>query len=273
MKSEQLTVGQSVTNTFSGELGRHEELKKINDLKDLRFVAEEDDIDEASMAGGAGQYSSNFGTLRKNPALFRSNVKDHLMTKEQLLNSLNENKISVGKATEAYRNAGLLLQHFRKEQQAILDQFKTSEPEDKESIKPVLIYYHSIIKGLEGDLSAAEKEMEFAMGAEDDDLVMKHTAAETASGEYSQPSVWVPVDKANKPNISKMGHGKKPTWKGGKFVRVKKSCKTFPYCNQGDINALELTNRAKDITESIHKETGMDKKYIKSMIIKHMSGF
>ena len=27
---------------------------------------------------------------------------------------------------------------------------------------------------------------------------------------------------------------------GGSFVRVKKKCKKFPYCNQGDIKALTL---------------------------------
>jgi hypothetical protein len=34
--------------------------------------------------------------------------------------------------------------------------------------------------------------------------------------------------------------GKKPIYKGGKFVRVKKKCKNFPYCNQGDIKALKI---------------------------------
>ena len=33
----------------------------------------------------------------------------------------------------------------------------------------------------------------------------------------------------------------KPQIPGGQFVEVKKKCKTFPYCNQGDINALKLT--------------------------------
>ena len=32
----------------------------------------------------------------------------------------------------------------------------------------------------------------------------------------------------------------KPLYKGGKFVRVKEKCKKFPYCNQGDVKALEF---------------------------------
>ena len=35
--------------------------------------------------------------------------------------------------------------------------------------------------------------------------------------------------------------GSKPSYKGGKIVTVKDKCKKFPYCNQGDINALNLT--------------------------------
>jgi len=47
-------------------------------------------------------------------------------------------------------------------------------------------------------------------------------------------------DKNMKGNTTK-GQGR--SWKkaqipGGQFVSVKKECKTFPYCNQGDIKAL-----------------------------------
>ncbi len=36
-----------------------------------------------------------------------------------------------------------------------------------------------------------------------------------------------------------------PKWggPGGKFVKIKDKCKKYPYCNQGDINALELIER------------------------------
>jgi hypothetical protein len=38
--------------------------------------------------------------------------------------------------------------------------------------------------------------------------------------------------------------------KDGKFVRVKKKCKNFPYCNQGDIKALKIWEDD-DLTEAI----------------------
>lgn len=38
---------------------------------------------------------------------------------------------------------------------------------------------------------------------------------------------------------------KKPAIKGGKFVKINKKCKKFPYCNQGDIKVLQLTEGLK----------------------------
>jgi hypothetical protein len=35
---------------------------------------------------------------------------------------------------------------------------------------------------------------------------------------------------------------------GGQFVQVKKKCKKFPYCNQGDIKALNLSETIKKIS-------------------------
>ena len=58
----------------------------------------------------------------------------------------------------------------------------------------------------------------------------------SSAGQYSSPSF---LAKSMSP---KKWRGKSKTQiPGGKFVEVKKKCKTFPYCNQGDINALNLS--------------------------------
>lgn len=41
-------------------------------------------------------------------------------------------------------------------------------------------------------------------------------------------------------NLNSWGPSKKTQLPGGLFVKPKEKCKTFPYCNQGDINALEF---------------------------------
>ena len=44
-----------------------------------------------------------------------------------------------------------------------------------------------------------------------------------------------------------------PKWGGPKsvFIKVKDKCKKFPYCNQGDINAIEIVREDKELQEAI----------------------
>jgi len=90
------------------------------------------------------------------------------------------------------------------------------------------------------------------------------TGAESA-GAYETPQMWAKDEKN--------WRGKaKTTWPGGKFVKVKKKCSTFPYCNQGDINALELTDNkmVKAAIQEVTKKTGKDKKYVKELVKKEI---
>jgi len=54
-------------------------------------------------------------------------------------------------------------------------------------------------------------------------------------GSYETTAAWA------KSTNKKDWRGKsKPQIPGGSFVSVKKKCKKFPYCNQGDINSLSI---------------------------------
>ena len=87
----------------------------------------------------------------------------------------------------------------------------------------------------------------------------------SSSGSYETPAAW--AKSLNK----KDWRGKSKTQiPGGQFVQVKKKCKTFPYCNQGDINALNLTKTNKLKSEQVIKELSeehkIDEKLIKKII-------
>jgi hypothetical protein len=60
----------------------------------------------------------------------------------------------------------------------------------------------------------------------------------------------------------------KPLYKGGKFVKVKKKCLKYPYCDQGDINALKLseTDIFENIVNKLSKEYNLSKTTISKMI-------
>lgn len=83
-----------------------------------------------------------------------------------------------------------------------------------------------------------------AVGAMGIDKVEATEATGSGSvGGYSTPAMWAKSTKKKD-----WGPSRKTQYKGGSFVQVKKKCTKFPYCNQGDINALKLTKN-----ESVEK--------------------
>jgi len=75
-----------------------------------------------------------------------------------------------------------------------------------------------------------------ATSINEDYLVDEQTTSADA-GQYVQPQVWAKNTKnmrAFSPSFPKYGGP------GARYVKVKDKCKTFPYCNQGDINALDF---------------------------------
>ena len=61
----------------------------------------------------------------------------------------------------------------------------------------------------------------------------------------------------------------KPLYKGGKFVRVKKKCKTFPYCNQGDIKALDLweDDKLTEAIKNVAKKKNIHENVVRAIIL------
>lgn len=66
-------------------------------------------------------------------------------------------------------------------------------------------------------------------------------------GAYSTPSMWAKSTKKKD-----WGPSRKTQLPGGSFVKVKKKCTKFPYCNQGDINALHITKN-ESVKEAIKR--------------------
>ena len=77
-----------------------------------------------------------------------------------------------------------------------------------------------------------------------------------SSGAYSTPAF---IAKGSK----NWRGGKKPIYKGGKFVKIKKKCLTFPYCNQGAgaIDLSEIDNK-KHILKNASQRLGLSESTI-----------
>lgn len=94
------------------------------------------------------------------------------------------------------------------------------------------------------DKETPKLEEGIAVGAMGLDKVEATEATSSSSvGGYSTPAMWAKSTKKKD-----WGPSRKTQYKGGQFVQVKKKCTKFPYCNQGDINALKLSKN-----ESVQK--------------------
>jgi hypothetical protein len=84
-----------------------------------------------------------------------------------------------------------------------------------------------------------------------------------SSGQYSTTAAWA------KSTSKKDWRGKSKTQiPGGKFVQVKKKCKKFPYCNQGDIKALKIfeNEKVKNAIKNISERHNISENVIKTII-------
>jgi hypothetical protein len=85
-----------------------------------------------------------------------------------------------------------------------------------------------------------------------------------SSGSYESPSFLA------KSMSKKNWRGKsKPQIPGGKFVQVKKKCKKFPYCNQGDIKALNIfeNETLKNTIQKLSDRYELHEDHIKDIIL------
>ena len=92
------------------------------------------------------------------------------------------------------------------------------------------------------------------------------TATGASTGQYSTPG-WVAKNKKN-------WRGRAKTQiPGGQFVTIKKKCQTFPYCNQGDIKALKLSENklVQDSIKNVAKKFGINEDIVKAILVHEMN--
>ena len=95
----------------------------------------------------------------------------------------------------------------------------------------------------------------------------KEATGSGSAGAYVTPAAWAKSTKKKD-----WGGKAKTQIPGGQFVQVKKKCKTFPYCNQGDIKALNLTNEQKldKIVSELSEKYNISEQYIKKLLVQNL---
>ena len=95
----------------------------------------------------------------------------------------------------------------------------------------------------------------------------KEATSSSSSGQYSQPAIW------EKSMSKKDWKGASTKYMpGSKRVQVKKKCKKFPYCNQGDISSLKIfeNENVQKAVDSVSSKYGIDKKFIFGILSKQI---
>ena len=86
-------------------------------------------------------------------------------------------------------------------------------------------------------------------------------------GAYETPKAWA------KSTSKKDWRGKSKTQiPGGTFVQVKKKCKSFPYCNQGDTGDLNFyeSENIKKVIKNVSHKYGLSENEIREIIFKEI---
>ncbi len=91
----------------------------------------------------------------------------------------------------------------------------------------------------------------------------KEATSSSSSGQYSQPAIW--AKSTNKKDWKGASTKYMP---GSKRVQVRSKCKKFPYCNQGDINALKIfeSETVQNAIDSVSSGYGYNKDYISKIV-------
>jgi hypothetical protein len=100
-------------------------------------------------------------------------------------------------------------------------------------------------------------------GEEPKKVEAKEATGSGSVGAYETPAAWA------KSTSKKDWRGKSKTQiPGGSFVSIKKKCKTFPYCNQGDIKALNLYEKesVKEAIKNVAEKLNLNENVIKSIL-------
>jgi hypothetical protein len=91
----------------------------------------------------------------------------------------------------------------------------------------------------------------------------KEATGSGSVGAYSTPAMW-----AKSTSKKDWGPSRKTQYPGGGFVKIKKKCTKFPYCNQGDINNLKITKNesVKEAIETVANKLGISKQVIMNIL-------
>lgn len=232
---------------------------------------------EATGASASGSFSAPLFTNPVKNTLFQPGTETKHSTKPKggpvNEEEKNENKIKGGKADnldieDIAKMHGLSVDE-------IYDEFQKGVSHEMEHTSEMMVALEIALDHLYEDPEYYTK-LESVMGGETTEATTSSSA-----GVYDAPfgaPKKDPLKLSNPDTVEKELRAVKdknfPKYggPGGKFVKVKKKCSKFPYCNQGDINALEFFERdmVKEMVTKTAKSVKTEEYVVRNIIAKEL---
>ena len=279
--SDMANKDRSTDEISNLSFGQNQDIKTI--YKDLseedydEFFEEitKEETKEATGAGSSGGFEAPLFSEPKKNNLFQPGTETKLTTKPKG-GSVNEDKIEGGLADNM--SIEDLANHQNTDIETLIKQMEKGVSIEMEHTTDLSVateiamdhiyedlYYYDKLEDMENQPSkeeATEATTSASVGAYD----APFGGPKKDPLKLSNPNtVYKELRSVKDKNFPKYGGP------GGKYVKIKDKCKTFPYCNQGDIKALEFfeNNLVKEAISNISDRFKLNEDYIKGVILEN----
>jgi len=246
---------------FSPQIGKTEGLtsdtltrilsKIAKDLDDEMEISKEEPTEAMGAASAGGYVGPLFGKIEKK--------------------KIKEDKLKGGLADDMSVEG--LASHHGVEVEKVIDALEMGVNVELEHTTEMMLAFEIAMDHIYEDLNYYNKL---------EKIESKEATTSSSSGPYDAPfggpkrdplkidtpkSVYSNLRSVQDKNFPKYGG------KGGTYVKIKDKCKKFPYCNQGDINALEFfeNNIVKEAIKRVSKKYDLDSSFIKGVIMEKLN--
>ena len=142
-------------------------------------------------------------------------------------------------------------------------QIKKSEPKEATGSGSSGAYSGPVFGGDDAFWERSRSENPKLKESEVEKVEVEEATTSGSVGGYESPSMWAKSTKKKD-----WGPSRKTQIPGGGFVKIKKKCTKFPYCNQGDINNIKISKNesVKEAIKNVSRKTGVSKNVIMTIL-------
>ena len=265
---------KKLTSNLSGIQGGTSDINLIR--RELNNSKNKEETKEATASGSAGAFIAPIGTKQETNEKWSKEYKDSINCDNpkgfsQRAHCQGKKKKLKENLTEAERSHMAKLRDIAKKNVCKGDKNCSAKDKIEDTYQELKKQYIMGLKVEKEHKSGDVKQIVIDNLSEDPKFYSKSKKVEAteATGSGSSGSYESPSFLAKSMSPKKWRGASKTQIPGGKFVTVKKKCKKFPYCNQGDINALSFSESkiSKNILSNLSERYGISESMIKDILL------